>query len=348
VEDTGVEVDVEASVLARHGLTRGQIGWLGEQDLDRIHLLGSHGRLQSYLPVVDSRRVDRVYSWDGIGQPWFVQVKGIGAAGSDGRYTWTIPAAHFKPYERLLVILGIIVVAEGRLRDPVWCIPAADLVRLASHGYHGATGARLAITASPTGDDKFSRYRTTLANLWEQLAPAPELQAAAPLPELPVLRQEEGAFYELSQIVEVLRGSQDDLLAFRPANDIAGRDLLIQLVDSFRALYMQIKGTARRHRANSIQHMVHRHTFVPAEDFWLAFYYLEPRPNRLFPDCWLVPSVEFARRTADQRNAAMLTFDTTLIEDHDRWREFRHPIGDQAAVIRAGLKALPGSRPRRA
>jgi hypothetical protein len=343
-----VDVDVEAPVLARCGLTRGQIGWLGEQDLDRIHLLTSGGRLQSYLPVVDSRRVDRAYAWGGIGQPWFVQVKGIGAAGPDGRYTWTIPAAHFKAYQRLLVILSIIDVAEGRLRDPVWCVPAADLVRVASHGYHGATGSRLAITASPTGHDKFSRYRTTLATLWEKLAPAPELRAAAlPSPELPVLRHEEGAFYELSQIVEDLRGSKDDLLPFRPANDIAGRDLLIQLVDSFRALYMQIKGTARLHRANSIQHMIRRHTFVPAEDFWLAFYYFELRPNRLFPDCWLVPSVEFARRTADQRNAAMLTFDTTLTEEHDRWREFRHPIGDQAAVIRAALKALPGARPRR-
>jgi hypothetical protein len=57
-----VDVDVQASVLAQRGLTRGQVGWLGEQDLDRIHLLGSRGRLQSYLPVVDSRRVDRAYA----------------------------------------------------------------------------------------------------------------------------------------------------------------------------------------------------------------------------------------------------------------------------------------------
>jgi hypothetical protein len=342
-----MDVDVEASVLARRGLTRGQVGWLGEQDLDRIHLLGSRGRLQSYLPVVDSRRVDRAYAWHGIGQPWFVQLKGIGAAGSDGRYTWTIPAAHFKPYERLLVILSIIDVAEGRLRDPVWCVPAADLVRLASHGYHGATGARLAITASPTGHDKFSRYRTMLASLWEKLAPAPELQAVAPPPpELPVLRQEEGAFYELSQIVEDLRGSKDDLLPFRPASDIAGRDLLIQRVDSFRAIYLQIKGTDRLKGRDSIRHAVRRRTFVPAADFWLAFYYFDLRLERLFPDCWLVPSLEFARRTADQRGATMLHFETTLLKEHDRWRDFRHPIGEQAEVIRAALKALPGPRRR--
>ncbi len=343
-----MDVDVEATVLARRGLTSEQIGWLGEQDLDRALLLGSQGRLQPYLPVVDSRRVDRVYAWDGIGQPWFVQVKGKGAARSDGRYTWAIRAAHLTAYERLLVVPSIIDVTKGRLRDPVWCIPADDLVRLASHSYDSAKGAVLEIIASPTGRDAMSRFRTTLATLWEQFAPAPRLPAvAAPTPGFPVLHQEQGAFYELSQIVELLRGSEDDLLPFRPASDIAGRDLLIQYVDSFRAMYLQLKGTARRHGPNSIQHMVRRHTFVPAEDFWLGFYYFELRPGRLFPDCWLVPSLEFARRTADQRDATMLVFNTSLAEEHDRWREFRHPIGDQAAVIRAALMALPGPRPRR-
>jgi hypothetical protein len=246
------------------------------------------------------------------------------------------------------VILSIIDVAEGRLRDPVWCLPADDLVRVASHGNDRATGARLAITASPTGHDKFSRYRTTLPTLWEKLAPAPELQGAAPpSPELPVLRQEEGVFYELSQIVEDLRGSMDDLLPFRPANDIAGRDLLIQRVDSFRAIYLQIKGTDRLKGRDSIRHAVRRRTFVPAADFWLAFYYFDIHLERLFPDCWLVPSLEFARRTADQRGATMLHFETTLAKEHDRWREFRHSIGDQAAVIRAALKARPAPDRRR-
>jgi hypothetical protein len=341
-----MEVDVEASVLARRGLTRGQVGWLAEQDLDRTLLMGSRGRLQPYLPVVDSRRVDRVYAWDGIGQPWFVQVKATGAARPDGRYGWVIRAEHFIAYERLLVVLSIIDVTTGRLQDPVWCVPSDDLVRLASHEHVSGRGEVLELTASPTGRDAMSRYRTTLANLWEQLAPAPRLPAIAAPAGFPVLRQEQGAFYELSQIVELLRGSEDDLLPFRPASDIAGRDLLIQYVDSFRAMYLQLKGTARRHGPNSIQHAVRRHTFVPADDFWLAFYYFELRPSRLFPDCWLVPSNEFARRTADQRDATMRTFNTSLTVEHDRWREFRHPIGDQAAVIRAALKALPGPRRR--
>jgi len=333
-----MDVEVDTSLLARRGLTREQVGWLGEQDLDRALLLGSHGRLQPYLPVVDSRRVDRAYAWDGIGQPWFVQVKGSGAPRSDGRYSWSIPAAHFTPYRRLLVVPSIIDVTEGRLRDPVWCVPADELVRLASHRNDSATGPVLEITASPTGRDAMSRYRTTLATVWELLAPSPRLQAVPALPpEFPALRQDQGAFYELSQIVELMRGSEDDLMPFRPASDIAGRDLLIQRVDSWRALYLQIKGTGRLAERDSIHHLVRRRTFVPAEDFWLGFYYFDRHLGRLFPDCWLVPSLHFASRTADQRDATVLTFETQLTEERDHWREFRHPITDQAAVIRAAL-----------
>jgi hypothetical protein len=336
-----MDVEVDASLLARRGLTREQVGWLGEQDLDRALLLGSRGRLHPYLPVVDSRRVDRAYAWDGIGQPWFIQVKGTGAPRSDGRYSWSIPAAHFTPYERFLVVPSIIDVAGGRLRDPVWCVPASELIRLASHRNDSATGAVLEITASPTGRDGMSRYRTTLATLWELMAPAPRLPAEAATPaEFPALHQEQGAFYELSQIVELLRGSEDDLLPFRPASDIAGRDLLIQRVDSVRALYMQIKGTGRLAERDSIRHLVRRRTFVPAEDFWLGFYYFDLHLGHFFPDCWLVPSLQFARRTADQRDATVLTFETQLTEERDHWREFRHPITDQAAVLRAALTGL--------
>ncbi len=312
---TQMDVEVDASHLARRGLTREQVGWLGEQDLDRALLLGSKGRLQPYLPVVDSRRVDRAYAWD--------------------------PAVHFTAYERFLVVLSVIDVTGGRLRDPIWCVPAGELVRLASHGNDAATGAVLEITASPTGRDAMSRYRTTLAMLWEPMAPSPRLPAeAATPPEFPALHQEQGAFYELSQIAELLRGSEDDLLPFRPASDIAGRDLLIQRVDSFHALFMQIKGTDRLAERDSIHHLVRRRTFVPAEDFWLGFYYFDLHLGRFFPDCWLVPSLQFASRTADQHDATVLTFETQLTVERDQWREFRHPISEQAAVFRAALSKL--------
>jgi hypothetical protein len=54
--------------------------------------------------------------------------------------------------------------------------------------------------------------------------------------------------------------------------DIAGRDLLVQLVDTWRALSMQIKGTTMIVRGTRIQCLVKRWTFVPSPNFWLAFY----------------------------------------------------------------------------
>lgn len=154
------------------------------------------------------------------------------------------------------------------------------------------------------------------------------------------MHQEQGAFYELSQIVELLRGSKDDLLPFRPASDIAGRDLLIQQVDSSRVIFMQIKGTDRLAERDSIHGLVRRRTFVPTKDFWLGFYYFELPVARFFPDCWLVPSLQFAGRTTDQRDATTLSFETMLTKERDRWREFRHPISEEAAVIRAALAKL--------
>jgi hypothetical protein len=115
---------------------------------------------------------------------------------------------------------------------------------------------------------------------------------------------------------------------------------LIQQVDSFRAIYPQIKGTGRLEGRDSSRHVVRGPTLVPAEDFWLGFHYFDLHLERFFPDCRLVASLEFARRSTDRRGVTMLPFETTLTAEHDRWREFRHPMRDQAAVIRASTYPL--------
>ena len=141
-------------------------------------------------------------------------------------------------------------------------------------------------------------------------------------------------------ITELMRGNHKDLLLFRPAFDIKGRDLLVQLVDSPDAIYMQIKGTAVRRNTDSVRFHVRRNTFVPADDFWLAFHFWDRRRAALFPECWLVPSRELARRTAHQRDARSLTVDARLDASVDRWADFRHPVHDQADVLRGALRGL--------
>src|SRR5260370_14823378 len=86
-----------------------------------------------------------------------------------------------------------------------------------------------------------------------------------------------------------------------------GRDLLVQLVNSPFAAFVQIKGTAVRRGDDLVRFHVRRKTFVPADDFWLALYFWEERLRALFPECWPVSSRELARRTNHHRAANMPT-----------------------------------------
>src|SRR5438445_10788611 len=157
---------------------------------------------------------------------------------------------------------------------------------------------------------------------------------------LPVLRIDLGGMFEFALFTELLRGNHKDLLLFRPAFDIKGRDLLVQLVGSSRAHFAQIKGTATRLGKDRIRFHVRRNTFVPADDFICAFEFWDRRRDARFAECWLVPSIELARRTANQRDAGYLTVDAHLDRSRDRWAEFRHPVEDQADVLRRALHEL--------
>lgn len=336
-----MDIQLESSPMLPDGLTREQVGWLAELDLDRAILLGSHGRLHPFIPLFDTHRVDRLYVWDGTGRAVFIQAKATGHARNDGRYSWMVPASHFQPYEGFDVALTVIDRASGGLRELLWLVPSLKLASLAAHGYNAAAGGPVyELTASATGYDALSVYRTSLGNLGRKLALPAELQL--PLPErLPSLHQEQGAFYEFSHVAEQLRESKGDVLLFRPASDIAGRDLAVQLVDSPKLLFIQIKGTARLAERDSIHITVRRRSFLPRQNFWLVFYYYDRQRDAFFEQCWMVPSLEFADRTRDQRDATTITFEAHLSAERDRWRDFRHPFTAQGAVVRQALHRLP-------
>jgi hypothetical protein len=78
----------------------------------------------------------------------------------------------------------------------------------------------------------------------------------------------------------------------------------------------------------------------PADDFWFALHFWDRRRGAFFPECWLIPSRELAIRTAHQWDAGYLTVDARLDPSLDRWADFRHPIEDQADVLRAALHEL--------
>jgi hypothetical protein len=321
-------------------LQRAEIGWLGELAVDQANVVGSAGRLIPWIPLVDAHGVDRAYSWDGVGAPSFAQIKTSGFADAEGRHRWHLRVGSFTPYAQFSVVLALIDPKSNQVGDIFWRLDSTVVRRLARREYNAALRAEVyRLDASPTHDDRLAPYRCTRSTLWRAFAPAAGLLPTV-VRQLPVLRIDQGGVYEFAMFTQLLRGNHKDLLLFRPAFDIKGRDLLVQLVNSPYAAFVQIKGTAVHRGYDLIRFHVRRNTFVPADDFWLALYFWDQRRGAFFPECWLVPSHELARRTAHQRDAGYLTVDARLDPSLDRWADCRHPIEDQADVLRGALHGL--------
>jgi hypothetical protein len=321
-------------------LGRAQIGWLGELATDEANLVGSGGRLIPWIPLVDAHGVDRAYCWNGVGGPHFTQIKTSGFADEEGRHRWDLRAGSFAAYARFSLVLNTIDPRSGQIGNAVWRLDSTLVRGLARLEYDSALRTEVyRLDASPTHVDRLAPYRHTRDRLWKEFAPRAGLAAAA-VEKLPVLRIDQGGVYEFAMFSELMRANHKDLLLFRPAFDIAGRDLLLQLVNSPFALFAQIKGTAMLRGKDSVRFHLRRNTFVPADDFWIALYFWETRRRALFPECWLVPSREMARRTAHQRDASYLTVDARLNRSLDRWADCRYPIQNQADVLRRALREL--------
>ena len=289
---------------------------------------------------MDAHGVDRAYTWDGIGVPWFVQVKISGFADAEGRHRWELRAGSFAAHERLAIVLGICDPDPPHIGDLFWRLDSRLIRKLARREYDAALRTDVyRLDASPTHEDRLAPYRLSRDELWKTFAPRGPLRAATSQ-ALPVLRVDQGGMYEFDLIADLLRGNHKDLLLFRPAFDIKGRDLLVQLVGSPYAIFLQIKGTATRLGRDGIRFHIRRNTFVPADDFLVACEFWDRRRAARFEEGWLMPSIELARRTAHQRDAGYITIDAHLDPTRDQWAEFRHPIGDQAAVLRRALHQL--------
>jgi hypothetical protein len=321
-------------------LERPEIGWLGELAVDQAVVIGSGGRLIPWNPLVDAHGVDRAYSWDGVGVPAFAQVKTSGFADAEGRHRWELRVGSFAAYAGFSVVLALIDPKSNDVGDVFWRLDSSVVRRLARREYDGALRTEMyRLDASPTHEDRLAPYRCTRKDLWRGFAPAAEL--GLPMSrQLPVLRIDQGGVYEFAMIAELMRGNHKDLLLFRPAFDIKGRDLLVQLVNSPYAMYLQIKGTAVRRGTDSVRFHVRRKTFVPADDSWLGLHFWDDRRGAEFPECWMVPSLELARRTAHQTDPVYITFDARLDPSVDLWADRRVPIHDQADVLRRGLHGL--------
>lgn len=316
---------------------RAERAFLAVNEVDRIIVTGSGGNLHPFLPLDPFHGVHRAYAWQGVGPPQFVQVNCTAARHADGRYGWTWPVGQVHSYDRLTVIAAISDPLSGRLQDPAWVFSAPMFRRLAylSRGQGGHD--QYWIEASPTGHDRFARHRTTLGDVWQRLVLAGQEQLMAAPPES---TRDQGTVYEQLVAADLIRQSRGRFALYRPGMDIAGRDLLVQLVDTWRTISLQIKGTTMIVRGTRIQCLVKRWTFRPSEDFWLAFYFFDVERGSFGKYCWLVPSLDFAALTADQHFPRSINFQVTIEGEDNRWRKFRHEIDSQAVVLHKALLSL--------
>ncbi|HVH64642.1 MAG TPA: hypothetical protein VM674_01295 [Candidatus Acidoferrum sp.] len=317
-------------------LSRPVIGWLGEHRLDGALLIPSGGRLIPWVPLIDAHGIDRAYSWDGIGAPWFVQSKASSFADAEGRYRWEFRAGTLQTQPRFRVVLSLSQTSPD-MEDVVWCLDGESVHRLGRKEYDSALRTDVyRLDASPTHQDRLAPYRHRRADLWKLFAPPHQLTSAPPV-MLPTLRIDQGGLYEFAIITELLKANHKDLLVFRPSLDIHGRDLLVHLVGSSLALYLQVKGTALRRHPDLVRFHLRRSTFAVADDFWVVSLFWEKRTNDFFPEGWLVSSRDLAERTAHQRDSAYITIDARLNRSADLWGDRRVQISDLANVLRASL-----------
>jgi hypothetical protein len=319
---------------------RSEIGWLGEQAVDQANVAGSGGRLVPWIPLIDAHGIDRAYSWEGVGMPTFVQVKTSAAPDREGRHHWLVRADAIPAYSRFALVLSIFDRASGRSADVYWCLDARAIRRLGQRSYNSALRADVyQLDASPTHMDRLAPYRHTRSTLWRCFAASLELASHGPL-TFPTLHVDQGGVFEFAVIERLLAANHKDLLIFRPAFDVHGRDLLVQLIRSGGALYLQIKGSAIVGTHGLIRFDIARSTFVAADDFWLALLLWNRREDALSPECWLIPSREVQRRAARQRARRYLEIYTHIDPDRDEWFSHRHPVKDIATVVRTALAEL--------
>lgn len=274
-----------------------------------------------------------------MNRPHYVQINASASRHADGRYSWTWPGRQVHAHDGLTMLTVALEPGTGRIEDVLWRYAATSFKRLAYLTHGPAGDAEYWIEASPTGHDRFSSHRLAVTDLWERLAPPARVSSEFEIPRRESTR-DQGTVYEQLVAADLIRQSRGQFALYRPGMDIAGRDLLVQMVDSWRTIFLQIKGTTQIVRGTRIQCLVKRWTFRPSEDFWLAFYFFDMEVGAFGPYCWLVPSVEFAALTADQHFANDLSFQVTLKDEDNKWRGFRHQISDQAAVLRKALLSL--------
>ena len=308
----------------------GQIGRIFENLIEDAYTEQSGGALVTYLPLLDSRGVDRAISIAGTGPPLFLQIKGRSAR-AHARVTLQLPLSGVGNFPTW--VIAVATATADNLTD-CYLIPGPDLLAHGTRGHLIKGGTSVRATLSPTSPT-WARYHVTGERIGGRLLDligAPGLNAAPPIPS--ERQQEEGGFFETA-VAAALLGGDDRLALYRPAVDV-GRDLLVQVGGSPSSIYVQIKGTERLDGADLVRFQIRRRTFSP--DPSLAYLFCTRVEGQLGP-LWLVPAPELAERAAGG-DADHISFEAHLTTADPRWAHRRlDPIDLPAAISAAASRS---------
>lgn len=318
-----------------------QLGRALENLAENAWTAGSDGRLVTYLPVLDSRGVDRAIALGG-GPPLFVQIKGHEHPRLDGRLSFAIPLAAIGAYDRWAALL---LHGNAERLEEAYLIPSFDLLRLGERGRTADGRDCLHVTLSPTSptfeeflvhpDALGSRLTTMAGPVLPELARPPERE-----PEPPERSQEMGAYFEES-VVAAIYGGSDQLAVYRPAVDV-GRDLLVQHAGTNSFVYLQIKGTERQDRPGLARFQVRRRTFTRDAALVYLFCYRSPAATAIGP-LWLVSSQELDAIAAHGDNDH-ISFEAHLDGPDRRWEDRRLSPTDLSSRLLHLLSSVGGVR----
>jgi hypothetical protein len=318
------------------GLAPGQLGRVFENLVENAYTAGSGGALVTYLPVLDSRGVDRAVSAAG-GPPLYLQVKGHIHPRRAQRLSFSIPLSQVGTYPRWLIVL--VSGSAGGLAD-IYLVAGADLLRHSARGHLVDGRPCLRLTVSPTSPT-WAPYRTPVVELGERLLrlAGPGLGVGPETPEEVAERQQEAGGYFEAATTAALLGGSDRLVLYRPAVDFSGRDLLVQQAGSSSYVYLQIKGTARLDIPDHAHFQVRRRTFVSDPQLVFVFAYRDPA-GRLGP-IWVVDGVELGER-CPAGDPEHLSFEARIEGTDSRWGHRRlQPDGLAPELLRRLAQSAP-------
>ena len=150
-------------------LTPTQRGTAGEQLFAACVTLSSAGELELFKPLTDDDHTDVTVGKRGMVPALAIQIKTALTLNPQGFAVARMAFPEGRPRQHPAFVYAVVYVRDASV-EAAWIVPSADFNRLA---YRGAgrrgKGIELEFMASPTRDDRWSRFRCARLDLGPQL-----------------------------------------------------------------------------------------------------------------------------------------------------------------------------------